>query len=82
MYPYIVCNCGFSLGDKHDAFKALRAKKREKYFESIGKYVDPTNFSYSEDQQIELRDVFEMLNIRLPCCKKSIMTLVEFKDIY
>jgi DNA-directed RNA polymerase subunit N (RpoN/RPB10) len=82
MYPYIVCNCGFSLGDKYDAFKALRAKIREKHFNTTNKYIDPENFTYSEDLNVELREVFEMLGIRLQCCKTHMLTQVEFKNIY
>jgi DNA-directed RNA polymerase subunit N (RpoN/RPB10) len=82
MYPYILCNCGFSIGDKYDAFKALRVKAYEKHFNATGKHVDAEMFSYSEEMRVDLRDAFEQLGVKQQCCKARLLTLVEFKTLY
>lgn len=82
MYPYIVCNCGASIGDIYPAFKALRAREYKRHFERTGKYVTPEQFAFSEDMQVPLRGVFELLKVRLSCCKCRLMTQVEYKTLY
>ncbi len=82
MYPPIVCNCGFALGDKYEAFKALRTREYQRHFEKTGKYVEPEKIALSEEMRVDLRGVFQTLKIRQPCCIARMMTAVEFRTLY
>ncbi len=80
MLEYIVCRCGQPLGDIYDLFVALR---RDAIIESLGdSHINPNMISVSEDNQVELNDVFEQLNVKHQCCKNCIMTSAIFSDYY
>lgn len=82
MYPYIVCFCGRSLGDLHDIFKAMKNAKYAEVYGNLDYEIDPSVLAITESIQIDLSDIFEMLNLHMDCCKTRINTQVEFKDLY
>lgn len=82
MYTYIRCYCGRPLGDLWELFKAMRIRAYMKYFEDLGIDISPDRIPISEDIKVELRDVFEQLNIHVPCCKSHLLTQVEFTEYY
>lgn len=83
MYPYIQCySCGFCIGNKYDAFKALRAAEVEKKAKSLGRVILPDLMIVTDDLNISLGKVLDDLCIFNTCCRAHIMTQVEFKDIY
>jgi DNA-directed RNA polymerase subunit N (RpoN/RPB10) len=82
MYPYIICYCGRSLGDIYDLFKALRREKYVEFFKKEGLNINPDKIPFAENVDIRMRDVFEQLNIDMPCCKTRLMSTVEYKELY
>ncbi len=82
MYPYVRCYCGRPIGDIYDLFKALRLKAYMKYFEDMSIDISPDRIPISEDIKVELRSVFEELNITTACCKTRLMTQVEYTEYY
>ncbi len=78
MYPYIVCYCWRELGSLYDVFKILRNAAYAEVFEGFDESIDPVLISLSEEAQIDLRDVYEQLNVHLQCCRVRLLTEVEF----
>ena len=82
MYPYIVCTCGYPLGDIYTIFDIMR---RAKYIQAYGEFyneIDPSILAITESIQVTLEDVFDQLNIDLICCRTRLLTQVTFDSIY
>ena len=82
MYPFILCFCGRAIGDIYDLFCVLRAAKYAAKYAELGIDIDPTAIPIVETIQVDLSDIFEILNLHMDCCRNHIQTQVEFKSIY
>jgi DNA-directed RNA polymerase subunit N (RpoN/RPB10) len=44
--------------------------------------IDPAILCITEAIQVDLDDVFDQLGIRMICCRKTLLTEIEFKVLY
>lgn len=44
--------------------------------------INPSIIPISDDVQIELKPVFEALQIKHQCCRARLMTVVEYTEVY
>lgn len=82
MYPHIVCTCGRDIGCLYNVFKAMRADVYSAALNGFDDDIDPALLCLSEAVEIELADVFDQLRIYMICCRKLLLTQVEFNSIY
>lgn len=82
MYPRIVCECGRSLGDLYDAFKAMRLKQYIEVYKTLPTKLDPVKVAFSRDINMNMSGIFDALGLHLVCCRGKMTSQVEFKDIY
>ncbi len=82
MYDYILCYCGRDIGSLCDIFRIMRDQVRARVLEDIEDSVDPAMMGVSEAVQMSLEEVFEQLNLTLPCCLARINTQIVFKSLY
>jgi len=85
MYPPIICKCGRSLGDLFDVYKKIREDRIQADLEERIKNkrkIVVENIKISADNNIEMGDVLDKLKLDLDCCRDSLLTWVEFKELY
>lgn len=80
MYRYIKCvSCNNSLAEYYRIFDFIKEKK----FEELGVKTEMSICNYQIDDNIEIvfEDIFDLLNIKKWCCRKSMFTYVEFIEL-
>ncbi len=81
MYPYILCNCGCSLGHLYDAFKAMKAARYQAAYEALGADIDPVFIPLCESLQVNMGEELDQLGLTLECCRIRMFTQVEMKTM-
>jgi DNA-directed RNA polymerase subunit N (RpoN/RPB10) len=82
MYSYITCRCGRPIGDIDDLFIELKRLAYIRYLAEHNIDTDPSMLAIDEDLQVDLSEVFKMLNIHTECCRSVLMSQVKFNDLY
>ncbi len=78
MYTLIICSCGRPLADIRDLFEAMC---RDMFVEKMGKDFIGEQVSYVLNNNLDnlsVGDIFTTLNLHVDCCRKSMLTNVEF----
>jgi hypothetical protein len=60
----------------------MRTEEYIAYLEKNNIDVSPDRLGISEDIQVELKDVFKQLHIKLDCCKARLLGQVEYNEYY
>jgi DNA-directed RNA polymerase subunit N (RpoN/RPB10) len=56
--------------------------REEKYANLDVSELDPMLVALCDIAPMDMRDVFEQLNITVDCCRTRLTTQVEFKELY
>lgn len=76
MYNYIRCpNCNNSIGEIYELFLAM---KNFKFNEEVKENTDPNRIMLNSDINIELIDIFEILNVKKICCRTKLISICEY----
>lgn len=81
MYPILKCyRCNTSLGEFYNAFMAMKNHLYNDYFnKELSKY-DIFKLELNNTVNIELKEIFEILNIENYCCRSSLMSNAELSS--
>ena len=83
MFPYILCTCGRDIGSLKEI---IRAVCDEIISEEKSKSANPEMMSsfipFADTIHPNLGPVYDACHLNLDCCRKSVMTCVEFHKIY
>jgi len=79
----ITCTCGRSIGDIYDAFDARRRKLIEEKFKKEDIKVTPDKLLdiTGDDINVELNQIFVDYHIDMICCRRILLTSVNFYDL-
>lgn len=91
MYPIVRCpSCNNSVGEYHEVFQLLKNHKYREELkkimpkESIDKTAQTTNFFTQVEinglVDVDVKDIFEFLNIDRWCCRKILLTVSTFDE--
>lgn len=79
MYHYIKCpSCNNSIGEYYQLFLYLKQKK----FDDLNINTSISNYQFDENIQISFEDIFELLHLNKICCRKSMITYIEFHSLF
>lgn len=79
MYNYIKCpSCNSSIGEKYELFILMREALHKN---AINDKVDLVMISSNNDINIDLKKIYEALNVNNNCCRMRLNTICEFKDL-
>jgi DNA-directed RNA polymerase subunit N (RpoN/RPB10) len=74
LIPVVCLTCGLPIGDKAQAFSAMREKKTNKALEKAGVQA---SFASIANVQINLEDIFKALQVRNDCCRAHLSMAME-----
>jgi hypothetical protein len=60
----------------------MRLAKYAEAYAKLDTDIDPSQFPFCEDIQVDLGDIFDLLHLHLDCCRVRICTQVEFTTLY
>lgn len=83
MYPIIrCCTCNFSLGEYVDLYELLKNHVYELELKKIYKEdYNPSQIEIDSLVNIQLQDIFELLNIKNYCCRRILITNVNYDSL-
>lgn len=81
MYTYVVCLCGFCIGQYTDLYQAMKADKLREVLGNDDS-IDPKMVPISLAGQVALNEIFEALNINHACCRARLLSQVEIRELY
>jgi DNA-directed RNA polymerase subunit N (RpoN/RPB10) len=80
LIPCVCFTCGYPIGDVDDLFRTMRARRAEQIVKE--RKTAPSNVAFDVGLQIDCSDIFDSLNIRHDCCRKSLASAMRFSDYY
>lgn len=78
--PVTCQTCGIPVGDVEDLFRVMRAALAHAMLEKQG--TTPTQAAADPGLQIACGEIFDRLEIRGDCCRKTLNTAMIFSDHY
>ncbi len=83
MYPFIVCpTCNNSLGEYFELYILLKNSVYEEELKKIYKEnYNPNQIEIDNLIDIKLKDIFELLNIKRYCCRRILITNVNYDSL-
>lgn len=81
MYPFVLCLCGFSVGDLYDIFQAMRADK----FAALGTDMDPNLATFCDEEfgdKGAMGEELTALGVKCMCCRARLIAQVTFFEYY
>lgn len=78
--PVLCFTCGLPVDDRGDLFRHMRA---ERVREELGKRgTAATQAAVDAGLQIDCSDILDDLGVRFICCRKTLITAMQFQDYY
>jgi len=83
MYPYIRCpTCNNSIGEYVELYELMKNKVYETELKKIYKDdYNPSQIEIDSLVNIKLSDIFEILNVKKYCCRRILITNVNYDSL-
>ncbi len=83
MYPFVKCpTCNNSLAEYYDLYELLKNYVYEQELKKIYKNnYNPNQIEIDNLVNIKLNDIFELLNINRYCCRRILITNVNYDSL-
>jgi DNA-directed RNA polymerase subunit N (RpoN/RPB10) len=83
MYPFIRCpSCNYSLAEYYDVYELLKNMKYEEELKKkYNNNYNPSQVEIDSIINISLQDIFEILNIKKYCCRRILITNVNYDSL-
>lgn len=83
MYPLVRCpTCNNSIGEYYDLYESFKNDKYSIELKKIYKEnYNPSQIEIDNLIDIKLNDIFELLNIKNYCCRRILITNVNYDSL-
>lgn len=78
--PVICYTCGLLLDDRSMLFKALKLELVKKTLDDLE--TNPINAAIDPEIRISFKEILDKLHYDMPCCRKTIITNMDFSAMY